>query len=101
MKRTPTTRRCLGRADFLYLAARPVRLLVDRGTVWVTQDGEPEDLEIDAGLQRDFDGHARLMIGALGGPAEVRLLPLPRSGVGTALPTLSRWLGRLRTRVPA
>ena len=78
MNSAPMTRRRLGRADFIHLAARPVRLVVDRGTLWVTQDGEPEDIEIDAGGQRDFDGHARLTIGTLGGETELRLVPLPR-----------------------
>ena len=40
------TSRRLGRADFIHLAARPVRLVVDRGTAWVTQDGEIEDIHL-------------------------------------------------------
>ena len=80
------TSRRLGRADFIHLAARPVRLVVDRGTAWVTQDGETEDIEIDAGGQRDFDGHTRLMIGTLGGEAELRLAPLPWPRAAPALP---------------
>ena len=96
MNSAPTTSRRLGRADFIHLAARPVRLVVDRGTLWVTQDGEPEDIEIDAGGQRDFDGHTRLTIGTLGGVAELRLVPLPRPRAATALLGLPRWLGSLR-----
>ena len=96
MNSAPTTSRRLGRADFIHLAARPVRLAVDRGTLWVTQDGEPEDIEIDAGGQRDFDGHTRLTIGTLGGEAELRLVPLPRRRAATALLGLPRWLGSLR-----
>ena len=49
MNHPALTRHPLGRADFLHLAAQPVRLIVDRGTAWVTQDGEPEDIQIDAG----------------------------------------------------
>jgi hypothetical protein len=91
------TSRRLGRADFIYLDARPVRLVVDRGTAWVTQDGEPEDIQIDAGNQRDFDGHTRLMVGTLGGEAELRVAPLPWPRAATALPRLPRWLGSLWT----
>jgi hypothetical protein len=96
MNSAPMTSRRLGRADFIHLAARPVRLVVDRGTLWVTQDGEPEDIEIDAGGQRDFDGHARLTLGTLGGEAELRLVPLSRPSGATALLGLPRWLGSLR-----
>ena len=97
MNSAPTTSRRLGRADFIHLAARPVRLAVDRGTLWVTQDGEPEDIEIDAGGRRDFDGHTRLTIGTLVGEAELRLVPLPRPRAATALLGLPRWFGGLRT----
>lgn len=89
------TSRSLGRADFLHLAARPVRLIVDRGTVWVTQDGETEDIQIDAGGRRDFDGHTRLMVGTLGGEAVLQVAPLPRPQAATALPWLHRWIGSL------
>jgi hypothetical protein len=95
------TSRRLGRGDFIQLAARPVRLVVDRGTLWVTQDGDPEDIEIDAGGQLDFDGHTRLTIGTLGGEAELRLVPLPKSRTATALLGLPRWLGSLRTGAQA
>jgi hypothetical protein len=101
MNSAPMTSRRLGRADFIHLAARPVRLVVDRGTLWVTQDGEPEDIEIDAGDQCYFDGHTRLTIGTLGGQAELRLVPLPRHGAATALLGLPRWLGSLRTGAQA
>ena len=43
MKRALMTSRRLGHADFIHLAARPVRLVVDLGTLWVTQDREPEE----------------------------------------------------------
>lgn len=101
MNSTPMTSRHLGSADFIHLAARPVRLVVDLGTLWVTQDGEPEDIEIDAGSQREFDGHTRLTIGTLGGEAELRLVPLPRPRAGTALLGLPRWLGSLRAGAQA
>jgi hypothetical protein len=91
------TSRRLGRADFLHLAARPVRLSVERGTVWVTQDGEPEDIQIEAGSRRDFDGHTRVMVGTLGGEATLRVAELPRTHTALSLPRLQRWIGSLWT----
>ena len=85
---TMRTRR-LGRTDFLHLGRQPVRLAADCGTLWVTQDGEPEDIQIDAGQMREFDGHAVLTVGTLGGGAQVRVTPLtlpPRQ-------RLERWFG--------
>ncbi|CAN7583299.1 DUF2917 domain-containing protein [Variovorax sp. LjRoot178] len=101
MNRAPMTSRRLGPADFIHLAARPVRLVVDRGTLWVTQDGEPEDIETDAGSQLDFDDHTRLTIGTLSGEAELRLVPLPKPRAATALLGLPHWLGTLRTGAQA
>ena len=101
MNRAPMTNHRLGRTDFIHLAARPVRLSVDRGTLWVTQDGEPQDIEIDAGGQLDFDGHTRLTIGTLGGEAELRLVPLQKPRAATSLLGLQRWLGTLRAGAQA
>ncbi len=95
MNRPSLTSHRLGRADFIHLAARPVRLTVDRGTVWVTQDGEAEDIQIDAGGRRDFDGHTRLMVGTLGGEASLQVAPLPRTRGAAPLPWLPRWIGGL------
>lgn len=95
MNRPSMTTRHLGRADFLYLAARPMRLIVTRGTAWVTQDGETEDIQVEAGDVRDFDGHTRLMIGALGGDATLQMVPLPSARIATGLPRLQRWIGSL------
>lgn len=93
------TRHPLGRSDFLHLAAMPVRLIVDRGTAWVTQDGEAEDIQIDAGGCRDFDGHTRLMVGTLGGEAVLRVAPLPQPH--PTRPWLARWWGGPRSGAAA
>lgn len=100
MNRAGITSRRLGRADFVHLAARQVRLVADRVALPVMRDGEPEDIEIDAGGQCDY-GHTRVTIGALGGQAESRLAPLPRPGAAAAVLALPRWLGSLRTRAQA
>lgn len=69
----------LGRSDVLHLAARPQRLSVEHGSLWVTQDGEPEDMQIDAGASLEFDGHTALLVSTLGGPALLRVTPLAPS----------------------
>jgi len=56
--------------DFLHFRHPPVlRLQAERGTLWVTVDGEPDDIQIEAGESRVLDGHAPITIGALGGEA--------------------------------
>lgn len=48
-------------------------LQVNRGTLWVTVDGRPDDLELVAGERLCFDaGTAPVVIGTLGGAAEFR-----------------------------
>jgi hypothetical protein len=86
---TSTTVQVLGRAGFLRLARPgPVRLVADFGTLWVTEDGSPDDFEIEPGQSRDFSGQAPLTIGVLGGAARVRVSPLAiQSG------WIARWLG--------
>ena len=61
-----TSRARLGRHDFLrFDDHRARRLHADCGTLWVTLDGELQDIEIDAGHSRDFDGRAALTVGDL------------------------------------
>lgn len=63
----------LKRAQFLRLQQPAgVCVQVTRGTLWVTVDGRPEDLEIAAGTQHCFEGPASVLIGTLGGEAEFR-----------------------------
>lgn len=54
----------------------PVRLQADSGSLWVTVDGEPDDIEITAGSSRDFDGHAVVTVGTMGGDALFTATPL-------------------------
>lgn len=58
---------------------RAVRLQVDQGALWLTVDGEPDDLQLEPGEVFEHDGHARLVATPLGGPADVssRELPTP------------------------
>lgn len=90
------SRRRLNRNDFLHFTGRqPLRLRADGGTLWVTQDGRPEDIEIDPGQSRDFDGQAPITVGALGGPALVSVQPLHGSE-----PWSARLMAALRRRWP-
>lgn len=63
-------RQHLGRNQFLHIERPPVlRLRAERGTLWVTVDGSPDDIEIDAGESRVFDVREPITVGTLGGDA--------------------------------
>lgn len=67
--------------DFLRIGSRmPVRVHAHRGSLWLTLDGEPDDIQVDDGGCYDFDGGTRLIIGALGGEAQLTITPLRRAG---------------------
>ena len=88
---TPFTTRRLGRTDFLHFAHQPVRLAAVCGSLWVTQDGELDDVQLDAGQTRDFDGHAHLTIGTLGGDALVRVTSLAEARGSRLLRAFAAW----------
>lgn len=71
---------------------RAVRLQVDLGSLWLTVDGEPDDLQLEPGQIFEHDGHAPLVATPLGGPAEVssRSLPAPRARWHSLIAPLSR-----------
>jgi hypothetical protein len=77
----PFARR-LRRDQFLHFP-RPRRLCLraERGTLWITIDGELDDIELAPGRSRVFDGHAQLIVGSLRGDAVLsaqRLAAPPR-----------------------
>lgn len=45
----------------------------ERGTLWVTVDGRLEDIVLDAEQCRQFDAHATITVGTLGGDAVVSI----------------------------
>lgn len=91
-----TSRARLGRHDFLrFDDHRARRLHADCGTLWVTLDGELQDIEIDAGHSRDFDGRAALTVGSMGGSAVLRAQALPAEPGQPGQPVM--WARRLRT----
>jgi len=62
---------------FLHLDRPPVlRLQAECGTLWVTVDGDSDDIQIEAGQSRVFDGRAPVTIGTLGGDAVFSATPL-------------------------
>lgn len=73
----------LSRAQFLRLQ-QPAGLClqVNHGTLWITVDGRPDDLELSAGQRLCFAaGTAPAVIGALGGTAEFRAERRAAAGV--------------------
>lgn len=86
MRASLPTRTRLGSSQFVQFPRhRALRLQADSGTLWVTQDGEPDDIQIDAGGSRIFDGHAVLTVGTLGGDAWFSATPLSPPGRAAGL----------------
>jgi Protein of unknown function (DUF2917) len=55
---------------------RQVRVRADLGTLWVTVDGDPADIQLTAGASRVFDGPATVVVSPLGGEAIASLSAL-------------------------
>lgn len=56
-----------------------------RGTLWITIDGEPQDIELEAGQTHTFAGGAPALLGSLDGDAVAtlrRCAPAPAAGLG-------------------
>lgn len=74
-------RQRLQRDDFLHFPRPPrLRLQAESGTLWVTVDGEPEDIQIDAGQSRVLGGQAPITVGTLGGDAVLSASALQDEG---------------------
>ena len=72
----PLARR-LRRDQFLSLHPRKALCLrAERGTLWVTVDGDLADIQLTAGESRRFMPRARLLVGALGGDAVLTAVPV-------------------------
>lgn len=82
----PLVRR-LRRDQFLrFEHPRGLRLQADQGALWVTVDGEPDDITIEAGASRIFDGDEALLVGTFRGEAVLS---------ASAPPMVARWRGWL------
>jgi hypothetical protein len=91
----PCARR-LRRGQFLRFA-RPQRLCLraERGSLWVTVDGQPDDIELDPGDSRVFNGEALVLVSAFGGDAVLTATSLaPAPGWRQRL---QAWFGRPMT----
>ncbi len=62
---------------------RPRRLCLraERGTLWITVDGQADDIMLAPGQSRVFDGPAPVTVGSLGGDAVLTARPLALSAV--------------------
>ena len=71
---------------------RQLCLRAERGSLWITVDGEPDDIELDAGDSRVFDGRALVLVSSLGGDAVVSATPLRPESAAPAGPA---WVQRI------
>lgn len=84
------TRQRLHHGEFQHFKRhQAVRLHADSGVLWVTVDGEIEDIEINAGSSRVFDGRATVTVGTFDGDALFTATPLSQPG----------WAAWLRSRI--
>lgn len=73
-----STVRRLRHNQFRHLRSRQALCLrAERGSLWVTVDGRPEDFELDAGQSRVFERGADIVVGTLGGDAVFSATPQP------------------------
>lgn len=73
---------------------RQLCLRAERGSLWVTVDGELDDIELDAGQSRVFDGRATVLVSSLHGDAVLSAVPLQRKSAGPGWGRrLQAWLG--------
>lgn len=77
---------------------RGLRLCVESGCLWVTVDGQPEDIEINAGECRVFDGTTDVVLGTLGGEATLTASWPAPTGLSRLL---LQWLNPVALRLPA
>jgi Protein of unknown function (DUF2917) len=61
--------------------ARTSRLASAAGTLWITIDNDPRDIVLEAGEGFEVTGDAPVIVGALGGPAVLSLVPACSSTV--------------------
>jgi hypothetical protein len=94
---TPTLRR-LRRGQVLRLP-RPHGWCVraERGTAWLTIDGQPEDITLDKGQSHRIAAHERALVTALGGDLVLSLVPPP--SVAGWRERLAAWLSRPAVQV--
>ncbi len=71
----------LGPGRFLRIAAgQPVRVCSNSGALWITVDGEPDDIQVDPGACLRMDPRSPMLVTALDGDADVTVTPLAPPG---------------------
>jgi hypothetical protein len=80
-------------ANRILRLAAPLELQARAGTLWVTIDGDPEDIVLEPGDRRRFDAPAALLVYALGGRAALQVRPLAPAPRSPSLARLARWIG--------
>ena len=89
----PLVRR-LQRDQFLrFEHPRGLCLRAEQGALWVTVDGELDDIEIDAGHCRVFEGVEAVLVGSFRGDAVVA------ASATRSLPRWREWFGLAGPRV--
>lgn len=77
----------------------PARVFAERGVLWITVDGETEDILLEAGECRSFESTRPIVVYALGGDAQFAVSPLAARPAGHRRGTwLERGLAWLRGR---
>jgi hypothetical protein len=89
----------LARDRVLRLAA-PLDLRARAGTLWVTVDGQLEDIVLEAGEAHRFDARGTLLVCALGNDASFQVQPLAPAWRHGVAARLAGWLGT-RPALPA
>lgn len=70
----------------------PLRVQSDRGVLWITMDGEPDDIVLSPGDSVRITNSARVIVHALGGAAQARVQAL----AAPAAPWWQQLLHRLK-----
>ena len=92
-------RHCLRSDRFLrFEHPRGLRLRAEQGALWVTVDGEPDDITIEPGDCRVFDTDRSVLVGSFRGAAVVSA-SLPKTP--KSAPRWRQWFGRATPRVQA
>ena len=80
--------------------ARGATIRVVRGRVWITQEGSPDDLFLDAGARYAFVHDGRAIVSAenaVGGAAILFEAPIAATSRGPFVRRVQRLVARLRT----
>ena len=72
MTRSDTTHLTLAQSTLVRLPATAGDIHCDTGTLWITQDGDPRDVVLEAGQQFRRDGQRAAIVYALA-PARLRV----------------------------